>query len=493
MRFSAINPMRSLAARLMLFFVVMLAAFVLSLSLLYNTMMRNQTISHYSQSMQRDAHAISQNVSGIFEPMKSGQLDENRFAVSEETLAPYLALIEQVTRCKVYLIDTYHNVTGYFNGVVRTIPKPLLPTYLEQSIALGFMGKTPFLQAEYGGETHLTACMPVMNADSQVQGVVLLEATLRELGFAQVPSETILLTSALIALGLSFLLASVLTRLFTRPISKIRNVAHALAGGEYQTRTRLERRDEIGSLAQSMDILAQRLEEARAQDERVRAQQQAFFSNISHELRTPVTVIRGSLEALNDGVIHEESDVRAYYAQMIKESRWMQRLIQDLLELSRLQSVDFTLERHKVDLSELLGDVAMSAGALCERKGVEFMCEEPRCTYTVEGDYTRLRQMLLAVVDNAVKYTPAGKRVTLLLSEAEPSICIADEGVGIAPDEIEHIFDRFRRTRDNRNHESTGLGLAIVREIARRHDIAIDVQSTPGEGTTFTFRFTPLE
>lgn len=151
MRFSAINPMRSLAARLMLFFVVMLAAFVLSLSLLYNTMMRNQTISHYSQSMQRDAHAISQNVSGIFEPMKSGQLDENRFAVSEETLAPYLALIEQVTRCKVYLIDTYHNVTGYFNGVVRTIPKPLLPTYLEQSIALGFMGKTPFLQAEYGG------------------------------------------------------------------------------------------------------------------------------------------------------------------------------------------------------------------------------------------------------------------------------------------------------------------------------------------------------
>ena len=158
------------------------------------------------------------------------------------------------------------------------------------------------------------------------------------------------------------------------------------------------------------------------------------------------------------------------------------------MELSRLQSLDFSLEKHPVDLSELLGDVAMSTYALCESKGVVFACEEPRCTYTVMGDYTRLRQMLLAVADNAVKYTPAGGRVTLLLCEDVPAIRIADEGVGIAEDEIEHIFDRFRRTRDN-NSESTGLGLAIVREIARRHEVEIDVSSELGRGTTFTFRF----
>ena len=173
---------------------------------------------------------------------------------------------------------------------------------------------------------------------------------------------------------------------------------------------------------------------------------------------------------------------------MIAESRWLQRLIQDLLELSRLQSLDFSLNMGSVDLSELLGDVAMSAGALCRSKDIRFLCEEPKRTYLLEGDYTRLRQMLLAVIDNAVKFTPPGKQISLSLSSDQPQIIIADEGEGIAPDEIDHIFDRFRHTHDT-SRESTGLGLAIVQEIARRHSIDIQVYSKEGEGTIFTFTF----
>ncbi len=197
-------------------------------------------------------------------------------------------------------------------------------------------------------------------------------------------------------------------------------------------------------------------------------------------------MIRGSLEALHDGVIRGEENIRAYYAQMITESRWLQRLIQDLLELSRLQNLDFSLNMGVVDLNELLGDVAMSAGALCERKNIVFTCEEPKSHFILEGDYTRLRQMLLAVIDNSVKFTPEGRRISLSLVHS--AIIVADEGVGIAPDEIDHIFDRFRHTHDA-SRESTGLGLAIVQEIARRHNITIDVQSREGVGTTFIFTF----
>ena len=296
------------------------------------------------------------------------------------------------------------------------------------------------------------------------------------------------LTSCVIAFVLSILLAVFFSRVFTRPISALKKTAMALAGGEYHTRMRLRRGDEIGSLAQSMDILAQRLEEARRRDERLREEQQAFFSNISHELKTPVTVIRGSLEALSDGVVSSPADVRAYYVQMMKESRWMQRLIQDLLELSRLQSLDFSLDKRTVQLSDLLSDVAMSARALCERKGLAFVCEEPTRDFAVWGDYARLRQMLLAVIDNAVKFTPSGCRVSLALQSDSPVILVRDEGTGIAPEEVEHIFDRFHHTRA-RNQESTGLGLAIVREIARRHDVQIQVSSEPGKGTSFAFAF----
>lgn len=96
--------------------------------------------------------------------------DENTLPVSEDTLAPYLALIEHITNCNVYVIDVEHNVTGYFNGVVQTLQNPLLPGYIEQTIALGFMGKTPFIQARPDEDTHLTACMPIMNAHSRCAG-----------------------------------------------------------------------------------------------------------------------------------------------------------------------------------------------------------------------------------------------------------------------------------------------------------------------------------
>lgn len=482
------RPFRSITWRLMRMFSILLILFMLISGLLYNSLLRRQSIAHYSETMQRDAYAVAQNLSEWIAPSSYEGLDETRFSVSDDSLAPYLAFIEQLTGSTVYIVDTSHNVTGYFSGVVQTIHNPLLPSYLEQCIALGFMGKTPFIQAQIGDQTYLTTSMPVMNAQSRVLGVVLLTSTLREQGYTQVSSTAILMNSVMVSFPLAVLLAFFFSSMFTRPISALRKVALALAGGAYETRTGICRDDEFGSLAHSMDILAERLEATRAHDEQLRMQQQTFFSNISHELKTPVTVIRGSLEALNDGVVRGEENVRAYYAQMLSESRWLQRLIQDLLELSRLQSLDFSLNMSEVDLTELLGDVAMSASALCERKGVILACEEPSARFTLHGDYTRLRQMLLAVIDNAVKFTLAGRHLRLSLAEDEPTVVIADEGIGIPPEELGHIFDRFHHKPDA-SHKNTGLGLAIAQEIARRHSVAIQVESREGEGTTFTFRF----
>ena len=484
------KPSFSITLRLMLLFSLLLVTFTLIVGVAYNAQMREATIHHYGQTMQRDAHAISQNLAEIIAPSSSNYdaLDETRLIVSEETLTPYLAFIEQLTNCSVYLVNTHHDVTGYFSGVVQTIKNPLLPAYLEQSIALGFMGKTPFIHAEIDGEVHLTTCMPVMNAQSQVLGVVLLESTLREQGFAQVPSATILTNSALFSFVLSVLLAFVFSSMFTRPISRLPRLALSLAGGRYETRTQIQRADEIGSLAHSMDILAERLEESRRRDDLLKKQQQTFFATVSHELRTPVTVIRGSLEALSDGIVQGEENIRKYYAQMLAESRWLQRLIADLLELSRLQNPEYTLTMTPINLSELLGDVAMSAHALCEQKNIRLSCREPDAEPIFTGDYSRLRQMLLAVVDNSVKFTPPGKYLFLSLQADPCAIIIADEGVGIAEGDIEHIFDRFRHARDA-SRESTGLGLSIVKEIANRHGVTIDVKSRQGQGTIFTFTF----
>ncbi len=486
MRF--LSSLGSIRRQLFLLFLLLLITFTLILSLLFNSLLQHQLISNYNQSMQRDAYAISQNLSELIAPSGHELLDETRFIVSEDTLAPYLALIEQITSCNVYLIDTAHNVTGYFDGVVQRLESPLLPGYIEQTIALGFMGKTPFIQADTGNDVHLTACMPIMNEKSQVLGVVLLESTLREMGYSQAPSAFILLSSIVVSFALSGILAGIFTSQFTNPIKAVQRFALDLAGGDYAKRMESTQKDEIGTLARSMDTLAKRLEDARRRDEQLRSQQQAFFANVSHELKTPVTVIRGSLEALHDGVIADETDVKAYYRQMIAESRWLQRLIQDLLELSRLQNLEFSLDQSTFSLSELLGDAAMSASALCERKGILFEASEPETDFIITGDYARLRQMLLAVIDNAVKYTPAGRHVRLLMQSRAPVIRIEDEGRGIPESDLTYIFDRFHHARDA-SRESTGLGLAIVQEIARRHNISISVASRENEGTVFTFTF----
>lgn len=482
------SPRRSIWVRLTLLFALALFAFSLFQGLLYNTFVRRQTIQRYSQNMHHDAYAISQNLSELLAPSDYDGLDENRFLVSEDSLAPYLAMMESLTGCNVYIVDASHNLTGYFDGVVQKLDNPLLPAYLEQSIALGFMGKTPFIQAEVEGDTRLTTSMPVMNVHSQVLGVVLLDASLRELGYSEAPAGQTLMYTTLIALAVSVLLSFVFSRWFTRPISRIERVAYRLADGDYDARTDIRLQDEVGSLAHSMDVLAQRLNDARLRDEQLHKQQQQFFSTISHELRTPVTVIRGSVEALRDGIVSTPQEVRSYYDQMLRESRWLQRLIRDLLELSRLQNMEFTLDSSTFPLADLLGDVAMSTRALCESKGVLFQCEEPQNACAFTGDYTRLRQMLLAVADNAVKFTPPGRSVRLWLDDHEPVIGIANEGSGISPEELPHIFDRFRSTR-SANAEGTGLGLAIVRETANRHAIAIEVNSSPETDTVFLFRF----
>lgn len=482
------SPGRSIWVRLTLLFALTLFSFSLFQGLLYNAIVRRQTIQRYSQNMHHDAYAISQNLSEMLAPSGYEGLDDTRFMVSEDTLAPYLAMVESLTSCNVYIVDVHHDLTGYFDGVVQKLPGKQLPAYLEQSIAQGFMGKTPFVQAQVNGDTRLSTSMPVMNVHSQVLGVVLLDASLRELGYSEAPAMQTLMYTSLIALFVSTLLAFVFSRWFTHPISRIERVAQMLSDGDYNARTDIRLQDEIGSLARSMDVLAQRLHAARLRDEQLRKQQQEFFSNISHELRTPVTVIRGSVEALRDGVVSAASEVRSYYDQMLRESTWLQQLIRDLLELSRLQNAQFTLESSCFNLSDLLGDVAMSTHALCDGKGVVFRCEEPAHDYPFTGDYTRLRQMLLAVADNAVKFTPVGSAVHLWLDHNAPVIGISDEGAGIPAEEIPHIFERFRSTR-TANAGGTGLGLAIAHETATRHSVQIRVESHPGRGTVFLFVF----
>lgn len=237
--------------------------------------------------------------------------------------------------------------------------------------------------------------------------------------------------------------------------------------------------------------LQEKLDETERLAEAEREMSREFVSGVAHELRTPVAVIRGSLEALCDGVICEREQVDEYHRQMLNESIYLQRLVSDLLEFSRLQSSSFNIVREPVCLSDVVSDVCRGIERIAEKKNIAVIREKCSEPYIVNGDYARLRQMLIVIMDNAVKFTDEGGSVTVSedVSDGKMYISVTDTGCGIPEEETESIFIRFHRSVTAQNRNGTGLGLAIAKEIAERHGAEITVKSRPGEGTSFTFCF----
>ena len=242
---------------------------------------------------------------------------------------------------------------------------------------------------------------------------------------------------------------------------------------------------------EEVSLLENRLAEAMANAESERETSRNFVSAVAHELRTPVAVIRGSLEALCDGIICEREQVKEYHRQMLNESIYLQRLVTDLLEFSRLQSKSFSIVREPVNVSDVVSDVCRGIHRIADEKGVILERRENSPVFIVKGDYARLRQMLIVILDNAVKFTDKGGKVTVseCVEDGKLYLTVTDTGIGISEDELPLIFVKFHRTITGQNRSGTGLGLAIAKEIAERHGATVSVESTPGKGSSFTFCF----
>lgn len=232
-----------------------------------------------------------------------------------------------------------------------------------------------------------------------------------------------------------------------------------------------------GSVALVQDI---------SKSERLEQLRRDFVANVSHEFRTPLTVIRGSLEAMVDGTVENSEEIKRYHQRMLSETRGLERLVEDLLELSRLQSGTTKMNKETLHLPNVLEDVVRSLQTIAGKKGIiiEYLSKQEIPPFV--GDYDRLRQLFVIFLDNAIKYSPKNTKVTVETSVVESnllSIIICDQGFGIAPDELAHIWDRFYKIDKSRNSRGTGLGLAIAKHLLELHDASVTVQSEQEKGT----------
>lgn len=361
-----------------------------------------------------------------------------------------------------------------------------LPEDADHVVDAVFAGETVTSRgfSELLGAPTLTVGVPIYKGDD-IYGALLLHDAVSGMQTAITQGVRVLVYSAAIALAIAVALAIWLSYAFGRPLNRMKDTALTLAGGAYGAKTGVRRGDEIGKLAQAMDVLSDRLSEAKRQKEQQEQLRMEFLSNVSHELRTPAAVLRGSLEALYDGVVTDPAQVKEYHGQMLKETLGLQRLTNDLLELSKLQNPDFAIEQNDVVLQDVLSDALHAAGQMAREKHIAVAREMAADGLSIRGDYGRLRQMFMIVLDNAVKFSKEGGTVEVALTDKH--ITVRDHGAGIAPELLPFIFDRFRKTPSEENRQGSGLGLAIAKQIAARHGMEIHVESTQGEGTLFTF------
>lgn len=406
-------------------------------------------------------------------------------SLEEHRFGPFL-LYEDLSQDfpELATLDKFFQIFGPTGQITIQSPNiqsreiPLSRSALEAALA----GQTTFESARYSGEPPIRLIsVPVRHGGSLVN-IVRVGTSL------QASEETLhrLLIILLITMPLA-LLASLgggwfLAGRALRPVGAITQAAERIAGGDLTQRLSVSTaQDEIGRLAATFNAMIGRLESSFRQIRQ-------FTGDASHELRTPLTVLKGETElALRRP--RSADDYRTVLESSLEEIDRMSRIVDELLFLSRADLGEIKMESRPVRLDQLFDDLKRQAEVLGHEQAVQIVSRmiEPA---TVAGDDMRLRELLLNLLDNAIKYSPQGGRVEMsLIKQGDTArLSVSDQGIGVSIEEHAHIFDRFYRTDVARAHtkKGTGLGLAICKWIVDAHHGTIDVQSEPGKGSTFT-------
>ncbi|MDD3662958.1 MAG: ATP-binding protein [Candidatus Pacebacteria bacterium] len=234
-----------------------------------------------------------------------------------------------------------------------------------------------------------------------------------------------------------------------------------------------------GAVGLFQDITAQiRLDQSRRD----------YVSNVSHELRTPLTAIQGLIEPLKDGLVQNDSDRLRYYDIILSETLRLSRLINDLMTLSRLQSEKLVKKKESFDLNLLLGDIVEKYKGIAKDKEINLTFESNKIplAYSIIDS---IEQVVVILLDNAIKFTDAGGEIKIFtdLQRGRIKVCVKDTGRGISQTDLPYIFERFYKADKSRNSSGTGIGLSIVKTILKNINEKIEVESTFGEGSVFTF------
>jgi signal transduction histidine kinase len=292
--------------------------------------------------------------------------------------------------------------------------------------------------------------------------------------------------------ALAMLLGFAISQSLIVPVKQINQRLGEIAAGDFSRNVDIANRDELGSLAANVNRMNGELRRVYEQLEAVNLHKSQFLANMSHELRTPLNAIIGFSEVLHERMFGELNAKQAEYVQDIYTSgRHLLALINDILDLAKIDSGRVELERSRFDLRLAIDNAVTLVRERAQRHGIALEVDAADSLGEIHADERKVKQILLNLLSNALKFTPDGGRVAVAAKRADGAaeISVADTGIGIAAADQELIFEEFRQAqaKPGQAREGTGLGLALTRKFVEMHGGRISVESEPGKGATFTF------
>lgn len=331
-------------------------------------------------------------------------------------------------------------------------------------------------------EDVITVAIPIQT-NGDPNGMLFLHSSVPQLHKLQSRIAKLIYVPFLSMIIISFLLLGIVSGKIMRPIKKISAVAEDYAIGNFESKMEINSNDEIGQLAHTLEFMATEL--SKLDDYR-----RSFISNISHDFRSPLTSIKGYVEAIQDGTIPYERQDR-YLKIIADETQRLTKLTTGLLELNDYDAYGIYLKFKDFDVIDLILSAINTFEGKCIKKSVAIRLNNHTEDSMVHADQTKIQQVIYNLIDNAIKFTPEGKSIYVTLTEKNDKIFISikDEGVGIPKESLNRIWVRFYKGDSSRgkDKQGTGLGLAITREIIKAHNENINVVSTEGVGSEFTF------
>jgi signal transduction histidine kinase len=298
-------------------------------------------------------------------------------------------------------------------------------------------------------------------------------------------SQKVLLWGALAAAVIALLVGVLLATQLTRPIRELTKAIHGIAGGQFGEQVHVRTKDEMGQLASAFNKMSTDL--AKATEMR-----RQLTADIAHDLRTPLTVLSGYMETMQDGSLEPTPE---RMAAMGKEVTHLLHLVEDLRTITLADTGELTLFREEMDPNELIGRVCTFFQANAEQQGIELTCDSDPNLPMIYVDESRIVEVLHNLVSNALRHTPKGGKITVAAGRSAGGILlqVKDTGEGILPEDLPYIFDRFYRGDKSRRTSSgeSGLGLAIARSLVIAHGGNINVESAVGAGSSFNI-FLPI-